>query len=102
DLMANTAIHSRLVRYLVSVLEQLFEGEDCTIYDNLNFYQTSNIREHPVAPDLAVVKGVSWQDVTSWMTGRDGPSPQVVIELASKETWETDRKEKVARYAQLG
>src|SRR5947209_16893818 len=40
DLMGQTTWHSRLVYYLMEVLTQLFRGQQCAIYKNLNFYQT--------------------------------------------------------------
>jgi Uma2 family endonuclease len=102
DLMGETAIHAYLVRYLVLVLQWLFHGQTCAIYDNLNFYQTRNPKEYPLAPDIAVIKGVPFQYVRSWNVGRTGPAPQVVIEIASEETWKKDRQEKPARYASMG
>jgi Uma2 family endonuclease len=102
DLMGETAIHAYLVRYLVLVLQWLFHGQICAIYDNLNFYQTRNPKEYPLAPDIAVIKGVPFQYVRSWKVGRTGPAPQVVIEIASEETWKKDRQEKPARYASMG
>ena len=74
--MGETSVHARLVRYLMEVLTWLFWGQQCAIYDNLNFYQTRNPEEHPLAPDIAVIKGVDYIDVTSWKVGRTGPPPQ--------------------------
>jgi len=102
DLMGETSVHASLVRYLMEVLTWLFWGQQCAIYDNLNFYQTSNPEEHPLAPDIAVIKGVDYIDVTSWKVGRTGPPPQVVFEIASKETWVKDQKDKPGRYARMG
>jgi hypothetical protein len=61
DLMGETAIHAYLVRYLVLVLQWLFHEQVCAIYDNLNFYQTRNPKEYPLAPDIAVIKGIPFQ-----------------------------------------
>ena len=72
------------------------------MYENLNFYQTRNPKEYPLAPDLAIIKGVEFEHVTSWAVGRTGPAPQVVLEVASLETWKKDLTEKPRLYAQMG
>jgi Uma2 family endonuclease len=103
DLMGETAFHAALVRYLVDVLTWLFQGQLCAIYENLNFYQTANTYEYPLAPDVAVIKGVAYQLLTrSWRVGKSGPAPQVVFEIASEETWKKDLEEKPAKYARMG
>jgi Uma2 family endonuclease len=103
DLMGETAFHAALARYLVEVLTWLFQGQLCAIYDNLNIYQTANADEYPVAPDVAVIKGVAYQLLTrSWRVGKSGPAPQVVFEIASEETWKKDLTEKPAKYARMG
>jgi Uma2 family endonuclease len=102
DLMGETSVHADLVLYLFQVLTWLFAGQTCAVYKNLNFYQTSDEMEYPLAPDIAVIKGVNCERVRSWRVGKKGPAPQVVFEVASSETWEKDLKEKPARYAQMG
>jgi Uma2 family endonuclease len=103
DLMGETAFYRALVSYLVEVLKWLFQGQLCAIYDNLNIYQTVNTHEYPVAPDVAVIKGVAYKLFTrSWRVGKSGPAPQVVFEIASEETWKKDLNEKPARYARMG
>ncbi len=102
DLMGETSLHATLVHYLMEVLQQLFRGHQCAIYENLNFYQTVDPQEYPVAPDIAVIKGADSQFVRSWRVGKTGPTPQVVFEIASEETWHKDLEEKPARYAQMG
>ena len=56
DLMGETSVHATLVHYLIEVLKWLFRGQVCAVYENLNFYQTSNPREYPLAPDIVVIK----------------------------------------------
>ena len=41
DLMGETRVHSMLVHYLMEVLTQMFRGQQCALYQNLNFYQTA-------------------------------------------------------------
>lgn len=102
DLMGETSDHSMLVRYLMEVLTAFFEGQACAVYENLNFYQTDYYKEEPLAPDIAVIKGVIFRRTRSWRVGKSGPAPQVVFEIASKETWQKDLQEKPSRYAQMG
>ncbi len=102
DLMGQTSVHARLRRYLMDVLTWLFWGQRCAIYDSLNFYQTPDVYEYPMSPDIAVIKGVDDDDVTSWRVNKDGPAPQVVFEILSAKTWKADLNEKPAHYARLG
>ncbi len=102
DLMGETSIHAELVRYLMLVLTRLFRGQRCALYENLNFYQTPNPREYPLAPDIAVIKGVDYRHLRSWKVGKTGPAPQVVFEIASEETWKKDVEEKPLKYALMG
>jgi Uma2 family endonuclease len=102
DLMGETAFHAALVRYLVDVLTRLFEEQPCAIHTNLNVYQTTNGMEYPLAPDVAVFKGIIYRLIRSWKVGRTGPAPQVVFEIASSETWAKDLGEKPTKYARMG
>ena len=58
DLMGETSVHAALVHYLVEVLTWLFHDQRYALYENLNFYQTTNSKEYPLAPDIAVIKGI--------------------------------------------
>ena len=102
DLMGETSFHADLVIYLLQVLRWLFHGQLCAIYDNLNFYQTDDPKEYPVAPDIALIKGVSQQPARSWRVGKRGPAPRVVFEIGSEETWKKDLMEKPRKYAEMG
>jgi Uma2 family endonuclease len=103
DLMGETAFHRALVHYLIEVLTWLFHGQRCAIYGNLNIYQTKDYYEYPVAPDVAVIKGVEYQPtIRSWRVGQGKPAPQVVFEIASEETWKKDLREKPGKYADMG
>src|SRR5438445_10942379 len=102
DLMGETSDHADLIRYLMEVLIWFFHGQACAVYENLNFYQTVSYEEKPLAPDIAVIKGMTFRRMRSWRVGTSGPTPQVVFEVASKETWKKDLKEKPVRYAQMG
>ncbi len=100
--MGETSVHATLVHYLIEVFTWLLQGQTCAVYENLNFYQTSNPKEYPLAPDIAIIKGVDFQHVRSWRVGKTGPAPQVVFEIASEETWNNDLHEKPGKYARMG
>lgn len=103
DLMGETVVHAALIHYLMSVLNWLFQGQRCAVYENLNFYQTPDVKEYPLAPDIAVIKGVDYEEeIRSWRVGKTGPAPHVVLEIASPETWKKDLREKPTLYAQMG
>lgn len=102
DLMGETSFHFDLVHYLLDVLRWLFHEHVCAIYGNLNIYQTDNPNEYPVAPDIAVFKGIPHRPTRSWRVGKSGPAPHVVFEIASQETWKKDLAEKPAKYAHMG
>ena len=102
DLMGETSFHIDLIHYLTEVLRWLFREQVCAIYRDLNFYHTLELKEWPVIPDIAVIKGVPYAPRRSWTVGKTGPAPQVVFEIASKETWRIDLKEKPLIYARLG
>lgn len=102
DLVPEASFHARLVRYLIEVLSWLYREQLCAIHDNLNFYQTAYWFEHPLAPDIALIKGVPFLGIKSWRVGTMGPAPQVVFEIASEETWGNDLEKKPFRYAHMG
>jgi Uma2 family endonuclease len=102
DLMGETSVHRRLVTYLAAVLRWLFHEQVCAVYENLNFYQTRNYKEYPVAPDLAVIKDTPFEEIRSWPLVRREARPQVVFEILSEETWRKDLKEKLPAYEHMG
>ena len=102
DLMGETDFHHALIHYLIEVLTWLFDRRRCAIYGNLNFYQTSDPKEYPIAPDIAVIPGIAHRSIRSWRVGKSGPAPQVVFEIASEETWKKDLLEKPGKYAGMG
>ena len=100
--MGETDFHHALIHYLIEVLTWLFDRRRCAIYGNLNFYQTNDPKEYPLAPDIAVIKGIAHRSIRSWRVGKSGPAPQVVFEIASEETWKKDLLEKPGKYAGMG
>jgi Uma2 family endonuclease len=102
DLMGETSIHRRLVTYLAAVLRWLFHKQVCAVYENLNFYFTAVSTEKPVAPDIVVIKDTPFEEIPSWRLGKTEPTPQVVFEILSGETWRKDLEEKLPTYGRMG
>src|SRR5258708_40209770 len=100
--MGEPSVHAELVEYLAAVLRWLLREQVCAVYKNLNFYQTPNPKEYPLAPDLAVIKGIHFRHVRSWRVGKTGPAPQVDFEIASEKTWKKDLLEKPRQYGLMG
>ncbi len=100
--MPESIVHAQLVRYLVAVFTQLFQDSICAICENFAFFPALEQPGPPVAPDIAVIKGVALRPLTSWRIGTTGPAPHVVFEILSAETWKKDLEEKPDLYARLG
>ena len=100
--MSVTSFHADLVAYLVAVLRWHFRQYVCSIHENLNFYQSRDYMERPLAPDIAVNKGIPYTGRRNWIIGLTGGPPQVVFEILSLDTWGKDVDEKPLRYAHMG
>jgi Uma2 family endonuclease len=100
--MPESIVHAQLVRYLVAVLTWLFHDSICAICENFAFFPPLEQPGPPVAPDIAVIKGVALRPFTSWRIGTTGPPPQVVFEILSAETCKKDLEEKPDLYGRLG
>ncbi|HZT98813.1 MAG TPA: hypothetical protein VFA10_04090, partial [Ktedonobacteraceae bacterium] len=65
--MPESIVHAELVWYLVAVLKWLFRDSLCAICENFAFLPPLEQPGPPVAPDIAVIKGVALRpDLTSW------------------------------------
>ncbi|MCA1595748.1 MAG: Uma2 family endonuclease, partial [Chloroflexi bacterium] len=75
---------------------------------DLNIYLTTNPGEVPIAPDVAVFKGVVLAEdrddyLSSWhVDPPEAPPPAVVFEIASAGTWRKDLEQKPFAYAAMG
>ncbi len=72
------------------------------ISGNLFFYYEEGNREAVVAPDVLVVFGVSPQKRRTYKLWEEGRAPDVVFELTSRKTFETDLGRKRLLYEDLG
>ncbi len=108
DLMGESVAQSRLIFYLLQVLEWLYRAEGWFVVSDLNIYRRKQRYERPLVPDVALFKGVvlperHWRGLRSWrMYEPDRPPPQVVFEICSDTTWRDDLFVKPVKYATLG
>jgi len=58
DLLGESAAQSQLIFYLLKVLEWLYRAEGWFAVSNLNIYRERRRNEYPLAPDVAVFKGI--------------------------------------------
>ena len=108
DLVGESAAQYQLIFYLLKVLKWLYQAEGWFVVSNLNIYRERRHNEYPLAPDVALFKGVGVPDAAdrqlrSWrLYEPNRPAPQVVFEISSQETWREDLEHKPASYATLG
>lgn len=108
DLMAESVVQFNLIQYLILVLRWLYHTEGWFIASNLNIYETTNSIEYPLAPDVAVFKGLVISEeeqatLRSWkILPPDQPAPTVVFEVCSDATWRDDLKLKPEQYQEMG
>jgi Uma2 family endonuclease len=106
--MGESVIQFYLIQYLVQVLQWLARDEQWFVASNLNIYRTNQRHEYPMAPDVALFKGVTIRNhasrtLRSWrLSQTNRPAPRIVFEISSDSTWEDDLLVKPARYALLG
>lgn len=109
DDMVESPRQSILANFLVSVIRLLFRYEQSLILDNVYVYPLGQYSER-VAPDILIVKGVSFTDqeidaMGSWeIDPPEYPVPNVAIEISSASTWTLDVQQeyKPTDYAELG
>lgn len=114
--LSQTIFHDIAIRYLIAMLEWLFNTQKIGIITNVNLYVTPREDEQGISPDVAVIEGLESYERTSdepgsYYVGEDGPPPRVVFEMSSKDTWRIDlgidnklsvEEQKPHRYAQMG
>jgi Uma2 family endonuclease len=82
-----TREHNSLKAYLIEVLSWQYNQADYEIYDEFNFYTTTNQEEEPLYPDIAVVKNFTHvEGATSYHVNVTCPAPSIIIELISTKT----------------
>lgn len=101
--MGETTIHYKLIHYLFGCLmsflaarNNVFLGANLMLY-----YEQDNPRTYYV-PDLMVAFGVDNKNRSSYRAWEEKQFPQIVIEVASENTYENDLGKKRRDYERLG
>lgn len=109
DLMGESVPQSDLIDYLRDVLTWLYHREDWFVASNLNVYLLAEAyKEYPITPDVALFKNIVVPEadrasLRSWkMYEPNRPTPTVVFEISSKDTWRDDLTTKPAAYQRMG
>ncbi len=106
--VTQSILHYAIIKYLISLLEELFAQMLVGVVSNINFYQTDDPKERPISPDVAVINGFrieieqEEEGPTSYYIGRHGPPPRLVFEISSEDTWKLDLQNKPDQYATMG
>jgi Uma2 family endonuclease len=101
--VAETDVHRHLLSDLVFTLENFFRAQpDIYVSGNLLIYYVEGNPKKRVAPDVFVARGVKKEERRIYKLWEEGVTPQVVIELTSRQTWREDLQEKWRLYEQLG
>ncbi len=100
--MAETDRHRKLMTDVIFMLEDYFKHvNDVYVSGNLMMYYEEGNPYKSVAPDVFVVFGVSKKERRTYRTWEEGRSPDFVLELASKSTYNNDITEKKELYASV-
>lgn len=105
DPMGESYFHAFLSQILVMCIEAHLRQTRFRCFADLNLYYSPTLPTLCVSPDLMVVAPTQPQtgDVTSYRVGRDGPVPELVIEILSPRTaTDRDLDAKLVLYASLG
>jgi Uma2 family endonuclease len=102
--MAETGIH---VVAIVALLEQLMhyyaQREDVYVIGDIFWYYEEGNPNSRVAPDVMVIPGVPKEPHRrSFFSWREQAIPALVVEFASKSTWQDDLEDKYDLYERLG
>ncbi len=105
--VTQSILHYAIIKYLISLLEELIERRISGIVSNINFYMTDDPNERPTSPDIAVIDGFRIEfgrenGPTSYHIDKNEPPPRLVFEISSNETWRNDLENKPAQYALMG
>jgi Uma2 family endonuclease len=101
--MGETDWHIWALIQLREALEDFFaERPDIYVASDLFLYYEEGNPSACKAPDIMVVKGVAKRWRRTFRTWVENAVPSVIVEIASKETWEADLDDKRKLYERLG
>ncbi len=90
--------HNLLVDYLLQILRFFYQLNRFVIEREIKIYGTGQYKEKPLYPDVFVLKSREELSEGSYQIGVDGPPPEVVIEVISKNKPSNDLIKKPPRY----
>ncbi len=94
--------HNLLVDYLLQILRFFYRLNRFVIEREIKIYGTGQYQEKPLYPDVFVLKSREELSEGSYQIGADGPAPEVVIEVISKNKPSNDLIKKPPRYEAWG
>lgn len=100
--MAESDLHRDFMFYLINLLQRFFAGQQVYVTGNLLVYYEKGNAQKSVAPDCFVVRGISPAPRMTYKIWEEGRAPEVVFEISSKKTHNTDLTKKMRLYAELG
>ena len=85
--IAESEVHRNLLWDLISALSHWLEGRpDAHVSGSLLVYYVEGQPRHVICPDVFIAFDSHKRLLENYRTWRDGPFPQVVIELTSRST----------------
>ena len=104
--LGETDWHRREIVDLIYALEKRYEDvPDIYVSGNLLMYYVEGDNSKSVCPDVFLVEGVAKEDRPIYKVWEEGKGPSLVIEMASKTTWENDLNDlngKMEKYGRIG
>jgi Uma2 family endonuclease len=102
--MGDTDFHNRAMYWLRDALEDHFaDAPDVYVASNLVMYYKEGDPKRRRDPDALVARGVVGKHLRrSFRVWEEGVVPCVLFEVASKNTWRVDLRDKPSEYAGIG
>lgn len=101
--MAETDFHIQAIIRIRQILEAHFQDRlDVYISGNIMMYDIEGPERTGVSPDILVSLGIGQKLRRTYKVWEEGKSPDFVMELSSKGTFQNDLVEKVTLYAEMG
>ena len=103
DDMGETSIHAKLINRFLAMLLHFFEqNTDIFLSSNMNLYYEEKNPLKWYAPDLLIAFDVPNHERSSYRVWKENVFPQVIIEVASEQTWDNDVGKKYKDYERFG
>jgi Uma2 family endonuclease len=105
--MGETELHVLQIVYLLEALKLLARGrqadEGAHVGSNLNFYYDPEDARRRVCPDVFLTRGLAdaARPRRTWKLWKDGPAPDLIVEVASQGTYEEDLGAKRELYREV-